>query len=366
MPSADALKEAERVMVICNACRYCEGFCAVFPAIERRRTFSSHDLTYFANLCHNCRGCYYACQYAPPHEFDLNVSKTLQTLRAETYKDFLWPAFLGGMFQRNGVTISLVMTAAVVIVLLLVSLRGESVLFSSHHGEGAFYAVIPYSLMVLPALLIGFAVLGAIIVGVVRFWREMGEKLGRLVAARALLRATLDTLRLRYLAGGGHGCNYPDERFSHARRWFHHLAFYGFMLAFAATTIAAFYENILHRVAPYPLWSLPVMLGTIGGGALLIGAGGMLWYRWHSDPAPANRSLVGMDLVFSMMLFLTSLTGLLLLILRETPAMGTLLSVHLGVVLGLFITLPYGKFVHAVYHYAALVKNAMEELREGG
>jgi citrate/tricarballylate utilization protein len=71
-----------------------------------------------------------------------------------------------------------------------------------------------------------------------------------------------------------------------------------------------------------------------------------------------------MDLAFSMMLFLTSLTGLLLLVLRATSAMGILLSVHLGIVLGLFITMPYGKFVHAFYHYAALVKNAIEEMRE--
>jgi citrate/tricarballylate utilization protein len=350
--------------VICNACRYCEGFCAVFPAIERRRTFSGHDLIYFASLCHNCRGCYYSCQYAPPHEFDLNVSKILQTLRAETYRDFLWPGFLGRMFQRNGLKVSVITAVAVVIVLLLVSLPRNSEVLSSHLGEGAFYAVIPYSLMVIPALLIGFYGIGAIIVGLTRFWRDMGENLGKLVTPRVLLRATTDTLRLRYLEGGGHGCSYPDERFSHARRWLHHLVFYGFMLCFAATSIAAFYENILRRVAPYPLWSLPVMLGTVGGVALLIGAGGMVWYRWHSDPAPANRSLFGMDLVFSIMLFLTSLTGLLLLILRETAAMGTLLSVHLGVVLGLFITLPYGKFVHAVYHYAALVKNAIEELRE--
>jgi citrate/tricarballylate utilization protein len=351
-------------MVICNACRYCEGFCAVFPAIERRRTFSGRDLIYFANLCHNCRGCYYACQYAPPHEFDLNVSKTLQTLRAETYRDFLWPGFFGKMFQRNGLKVSLITAVAVVIVLMLVALRGNSVLFSSHHGEGAFYAVIPYSLMVLPVLLIGFGVLGAIMVGIARFWRELGEKRRVLLSPRVLVRATADTLLLRYLAGGGHGCNYPDERFSQLRRWFHHLVFYGFMLAFAATTIAAFYENILHRIAPYPFWSLPVMLGTVGGVALLIGAGGMLWYRWHSDPSPANRGLFGMDLAFSMMLFLTSLTGLLLLVLRATSAMGILLSVHLGIVLGLFITMPYGKFVHAFYHYAALVKNAIEEMRE--
>lgn len=364
MPSAELLREAERVMVICNACRYCEGFCAVFPAIERRRTFSGHDLIYFASLCHNCRGCYYACQYAPPHEFDLSVSKILQTLRVETYRDFLWPGFLGGMFRRNGLAVTLITAVVLVIVVLLVSLRGNSIVFSSHHGEGAFYAVIPYSLMVLPALLIGVCVLGAIMVGVVRFWLDMGEKLGSLVTPRVLLRATADTLRLRYLAGGGHGCNYPDERFSHARRWLHHLVFYGFMLSLTATTIAAFYENILHRAAPYPFWSLPVMLGSVGGMALLIGAGGMILFKWQSDPAPANRSLFGMDLVFSMLLFLTSLTGLLLLVLRETPAMGTLLSVHLGVVLGLFITLPYGKFVHAFYHYAALVKNAIEELKE--
>ena len=73
MPSAELLKEANRQIVICNACRYCEGFCAVFPAMERRRTFTDGDFTYLANLCFDCRACFYACQYAPPHEFNVNV-----------------------------------------------------------------------------------------------------------------------------------------------------------------------------------------------------------------------------------------------------------------------------------------------------
>ncbi|MEK7836754.1 MAG: CitB family transcriptional regulator, partial [candidate division NC10 bacterium] len=55
MPAAELIKDAERQMVICNACRYCEGFCAVFPAIELRRTFAARDLTYLANLCFDCR-----------------------------------------------------------------------------------------------------------------------------------------------------------------------------------------------------------------------------------------------------------------------------------------------------------------------
>ncbi len=73
MHETDAVAEARRDIEICNACRYCEGFCAVFPAMELRREFSAGDLSYLANLCHNCRGCYYACQYAPPHEWGINV-----------------------------------------------------------------------------------------------------------------------------------------------------------------------------------------------------------------------------------------------------------------------------------------------------
>ena len=62
MRETEATTEARRAMEVCNACRYCEGFCAVFPAMTMRREFSTGDLCYIANLCHNCRGCYYACQ----------------------------------------------------------------------------------------------------------------------------------------------------------------------------------------------------------------------------------------------------------------------------------------------------------------
>ncbi|MGC1562231.1 MAG: tricarballylate utilization protein TcuB, partial [Bradyrhizobium sp.] len=68
----------------------------------------------------------------------------------------------------------------------------------------------------------------------------------------------------------------------------------------------------------------------------------------------------GMDVAFIVMLFLTSLTGLALLLLRDTAAMGPLLALHLGVVFALFITLPYGKFVHGLYRYLALVRYARE------
>src|SRR5574343_501877 len=76
---AETTAEAEvaRVLQICNACRYCEGFCAVFPAMTRRLEFAKADVHYLPNLCHNCGACLHACQYAPPHEFNLNVPKAM-------------------------------------------------------------------------------------------------------------------------------------------------------------------------------------------------------------------------------------------------------------------------------------------------
>ena len=73
-----------------------------------------------------------------------------------------------------------------------------------------------------------------------------------------------------------------------------------------------------------------------------------------------DEARYGMDIAFIVMLFLTSLTGMALLILRETAAMGPLLALHLGVVFSLFVTMPYGKFVHGIYRFVALVRYAME------
>lgn len=362
MPTTDLVKEAERLMLICNACRYCEGYCAVFPAMMQRKTFPAQDLVYFANLCHNCRGCYYACQYAPPHEFGVNIPKTFSELRVESYQDYAWPGFLAGLFQRNGLVVSLITAACLVIVMLLTNIFQDSAVMSSAHtGEGAFYEVIPHWVMVLPASAVFLFAIFALWKGLARFWRDTGGSPGGLGEPKALWRATLDAGKMRYLAGGGDGCNYPDERFSHARRWLHQMVLYGFLLCFAATCVATVYDYGFGWQAPYPYWSLPVVLGTVGGVGLLIGTAGLLWLKRQSDPEPGKHELVGMDIAFLVLLFLTSLTGLVLLVFRETAAMGQLLAIHLGVVLALFVTLPYSKFVHGIYRFAALVRYAIEK-----
>jgi citrate/tricarballylate utilization protein len=227
-----------------------------------------------------------------------------------------------------------------VIVLLAFIFQGPEVVLATHLGENAFYKVIPYGLMVVPFSALGIYILINLLMTGIKFWHETGGQLGELIDLRANSQAIKDVLQLKYLDGGGHGCNYPNDRFSMIRRWFHHGVFYGFLLCFSSTAIAAIYDHFLHLSAPYPILSWPVMLGTFGGLALLFGSGGLLFLKRKMDPLPATHRALGMDVAFTVLLFLTSLTGLLLLILRETAAMGTLLAVHLGVVAGLFITLP--------------------------
>jgi citrate/tricarballylate utilization protein len=163
------------------------------------------------------------------------------------------------------------------------------------------------------------------------------------------------------MRSGGAGCTYPDERHSPARRWFHHCTFYGFLLCFASTTVAAFYHYGLKRLAPYDYLSPPVVLGALGGMGLLIGPAGLYRLKRRRDAAIADPQQDGMDVTFLGLLFANGLTGLALLALRETRLMGPLLVVHLAAVAALFLTLPYGKFVHGIYRSAALARYALEQ-----
>ena len=107
MRDTEAIEQSRRFLEICNACRYCEGFCAVFPAMTRRLEFGKADVNYLANLCHNCGACYHACQYAPPHEFAVNVPQAMAKVRLETYTEYAWPPVMGALYRRNGLTVSL-------------------------------------------------------------------------------------------------------------------------------------------------------------------------------------------------------------------------------------------------------------------
>ena len=349
--------EAARMLQICNACRYCEGFCAVFPAMTRRIEFHAADMDYLANLCHNCGACLHACQYAPPHEFAVNIPRVMAQVRKETYIDYAWPKAFGALYQKNGVmTVVASSLSLMVFLLLTLWLNGNA---SSATLNGNFYAIFPHNTL---ALLFGavftFSLL-ALSIGLISFWKHISAGAMSGIAAAE---ATHDAMTLKYLGGGhGDGCNNEDDAFTLWRKRFHHLTFYGFMLCFAATSVATLYHYLLDLHAPYALNSLPVILGTVGGLGLLLGPAGLLYLNLRRNAEHGDATQRPMDRAFIVLLFCISASGLVLLAYRDTGYMAILLAVHLGFVMSFFLTMPYGKFAHGFYRVAALLKNAIEK-----
>ena len=326
------LDEARRVMTVCAVCNYCNGFCETFRAAERRNAFTDGDLVYLAHLCHNCGNCWSACQYAPPHVFDVNVPKVLAEVRRQSWGDRPWLALF--------------------FVLLLPALTlafvPSNTLFAAHTGPGAFYTVLPLPVLVTAgALSLAWGVT-VLALGVRRFWRISGGGF----PWQAMPAALGDMLTLRNLGGGGIACEAGA-----ARRLFHHALAYGFAMCFGSTAAATVYHHVFGWEAPYPLVSLPVLLGLAGGLGMLTGCAGLAFIKAKADaaldPAPNDYKLLAL-------LSAVALSGLALLAFRDTNAMGLLLAVHLGCVAGFFITLPYGKFAHAPFRAAALLRTAME------
>jgi citrate/tricarballylate utilization protein len=358
-------QEVARQLQICNACRYCEGFCAVFPAMTRRLEFGKADIHYLANLCHNCGACYHACQYAPPHEFAVNVPQSMAQVRGQTYADYAWPNALGALYKRNGLTVALALAGGLALFLVLAVMMQGSLLHKPLAGN--FYAIFPHNLLVSMFLPIFSFVVLALALGVRQFWKNVttqgvaNQNTGQISSAAAA-EASADVLKLKYLGGGhGEGCNNEDDAWTLWRKRFHHATFYGFMLCFASTSVATVYHYVFKWQAPYALSSLPVLLGTLGGIGLLVGPAGLLWLNLRRDPKTADVAQKPMDLGFIALLFLTSLTGLALMLWRDTAFLALLLAVHLGVVMALFVTLPYGKFAHGIFRSAALLKWAIEK-----
>ena len=362
MPASESahnvIDEGERIMTICNACRYCEGFCAVFPAMERRLSYAEADLNYLANLCHDCTECLHACQYAPPHPFDVNVPKTLAQIRRRSYEKYCWPRPLGVLYRRAGPA-SVLGLACLLLVLMLFA----TAVFGPHGLSGSgrpadFYGIIPHAVLASVLGAVFLLVVAAMSVALRRYLQDTAGHL-QSPAGSGLSAGLRDALSMRYLHASGEDCSSAESLRTPWRRWFHHFTFYGFMLCFASTATATVYHVLLDRPAPYPWISVPVILGTLGGLGLIVGPLGLALNRRQRDPVAADPER-GLDRGFILALLLTSATGLALLAARTTPAMGVLLVVHLATVMTLFVTLPYGKFVHGLYRVAALVQYARE------
>ena len=350
--SASALEDAVRQVNICNACRYCEGFCSVFPSAFSQRAHSDADVVQLANLCHNCRGCYYACQYAPPHEFALNLPKALAEVRSESWAEFSFPVSLSRLFQNSGAAIAGLVVVAFGLLFALARFVGN---VGDATGQG-FYQIMSHSVMVsifMPAFLLPLLAIG---LGLWRYWQHVdGSWIRPMQVARAMHAAAT----MKNLSGGhGEGCNFEDEdKFSNHRRWLHQATMYGFLLCFLSTSSATLMHYVFDLHAPYPLFSFPKLFGVSGGVLMSIGAFGLAWLKTQADPKLGDENKWGGEMGFVLLLGGVGLSGLLLYALGSTPALEILLAAHLGTVLALFLLVPYSKMAHGFYRMAALIRD---------
>lgn len=347
---SEAIDEARRQIEICNACRYCEGFCSVFPAMTLSRSFSDGDITQLANLCHNCRGCYYSCQYTEPHEFALNLPKALAEVRVESWENFIHPKRLSSLFQTHGVALALASMAAVAVMMAI------ALLMRPQSGEG-FYAFVSHAIMV--SIFIPASILPGVIIawGIRDYWRAVS---GTTVRLRHFRSALFDAGRLKNLSGGAaEGCNYEKEdRYTMARRWAHQGIMWGFLLCFAATTSGTVLHYLFGMEAPYGPLSLPKLFGVPGGILMTVGGLALIPLKLRADRNLGAPHVWGGEMAFIVLLTTIAATGLALYWATGTIAVRPLLVLHLASVLVFFLTLPFTKMVHAAFRVAALVRDA--------
>lgn len=354
----DLFAEAERQLAVCNSCRYCAGYCPVWPALELRTDLTEADLTHLSNLCHDCRDCFTACMYTAPHEFDLNPPAIFTRVRERTYDTYVWPRqvprFLRG---RRGLLLGFVLVSALLVVLSLATTGGA--VFAGP-AVGSPYELIAHGIMVAAVIVPSVWTVGVMAVGLARYWRDTHGPFRDLLDGPAWLRTLGQAATLRHHTGADEGCAYEGNEPSAARRRAHQAVMYGFLLTFVSTVSAAIMENLLGLHPPYPYLSVPVVTGTVGGVLATVGCAVLIRLKERADHEQTTSTMRAADRGLLWALLVIMVSGLAVLLARTTIAFGPLLVVHLAAVIVAFAVAPYTKFFHWTYRLLAIYKDNID------
>ena len=335
------IKEAERQLMICNACRYCEGYCDVWDAIERRRVFPAEEVFHLSNLCHDCRECYYACPYTPPHEFAINIPGILSKVRVLSYRKFVFPSFMERVMPR--------MKYLYVILTLLIFL--SSLIFVSYlHGIQSLYSsyileenVFPDDFFVIVEYLLYFYLFFMWYMEARKYWREASS--GIKFSILAVIRAISDALTHKNFKGGSAGCNFPTEKGSYYRLFSHSFIFYGFIADWLAILFYPFKDPLVSAI-----FLAGSLLITFGSASTLVMRG--IAPRLEEDDGTS----------FTSMFLAIGISGVTFVLISSNPLWIVFFLLRASLIATLFITAPYSKFMHAVFRFLSLVRDRAEEI----
>ena len=298
-------------------------------------------------LCYQCADCSERCPR------DARPGDVMQGLRAATVRALSFPGFIGRLVANAKVTWPLMVLGPWLFWAALLFGMGyfpvdEERLFSAGMHDNGYGAIAPHWLLYAVFFPIAGWVTLAAWVGGARLWNMMGRGQARSGSFLSGLWAVLVDVALHRSFAG---CSAKPSR-----RTPHFLILWGF--AGAAITSALLIVAIYIQKLPMPLpLSHPYkLLGNLSAVALVVGGAQLLIQRYGS-----GRRLISSTAFDNFFLILVAVvigTGVITEVARlgEWPvAAFVIYTLHLGVVMTLFLTFPYSKFAHMVYRTLALV-----------
>jgi quinone-modifying oxidoreductase subunit QmoC len=240
------------------------------------------------------------------------------------------------------------------------------------HGHEFYAHFFPHWLLIVFFSGLTLLTFGGLIVGLFRFWKGMkatDEALGRGSPVLGFGPSTMAAVKAILTHDRFGSCT--DQA---SRKPAHLMAFYGFLALFVVTVWAVVDLYLMPFFGVEPLYPFDLthpmkILAHVGGILLLVGAGRAILNRVRA-PRDGYHQTTSFDWIFVWLLFLVGVSGFVVEVFRFTaegaagaeayasgiavPAYG-LYFVHLVLVFGLLVYLPYSKFAHMWYRLVAMI-----------
>jgi quinone-modifying oxidoreductase subunit QmoC len=334
----------------CYQCATCSSVCELstpgFPFPRRQMVLAQWGLMdRLAGdpaiwLCHQCGDCTERCPR------DARPGDVVQTLRSKVIETLAFPGVVGRLVGNVRRTWPILLGVPWLFWLLLWA--GGVIEVPQGQRLHAYEDFVSHALIYAIYFPVAGWVTLAAAVGGVRFWRKMGqgtERQGSFLSG--LWPVTKDVL--------AHKSFGACENVA-IRRWAHLALFWGFVGAAVTSGLLVYAIYIMHEEMPLPLGHPFKILGNLS--AVLLVVGGVLLFV---SRFATHRSLIktsAFDMFFLGVVALVIVTGVVVEAARfvlSANTAGLLYTMHLGVVLTLFLTFPYSKFAHMLYRTIALV-----------
>lgn len=299
-------------------------------------------------VCHNCRDCSSYCpRGAKPGEL-------LAAVRDYSITHFAWPRGFARLFNDAKY---LPLLFAIPVIVLFVSLGIEGHL---HIPEGkiVYSKLFPIHLveyLYIPVTFFGFI---AGLMGMRRYWTAISAHRAGETPHRTMVEAAILTGKEILSHTQFRKCSVEGKRY------FGHLPmFYGFLGAFATTTMVTLYYYLFGRLTPLPLYDPVKILGNVSAVLLLYGCFRLIARRKEEEPEERNNLPSSyFDWLFLGLLTAVAVTGTLTELTRLSGAAGIAYPtyfIHLSLIFMLLGYMPYSKFAHLFYRTAAMVHEKM-------